>query len=105
MSDSISQKQMEHRLGVTAMTIHLWRKGLAGKNKIMPMPFKSEALGGSGKRSRIKFDEQEVLSWLKENRPGLVTKFEENSCGCAECRKSRALPIRTSQSNSVATPV
>jgi predicted DNA-binding transcriptional regulator AlpA len=58
----MKQKQLEQWLGVSAMTIYLWRK-----EEDDPFPCRTVPTPGGG--ARIFFSQQDVLEWIKRNRP------------------------------------
>ena len=64
----ITQKELERWLDVSAMTIHLWRK--RGTD---PLPCRS--IPTDGGRHRNYFFCQEVLDWLRRNRPDRIPKI------------------------------
>lgn len=76
-----TQKQLEHRLGMTAMTIHNWRKGY---ENLPPFPCTIAKRGEKG--TRVIFDFSEVKKWLHANRPKLEELLEKNECNCRSCR-------------------
>lgn len=79
----ITQKQLEHRLEVTPMTLYLWRKG---EGFSYPLPCNVDP---SGKKNRVAYDEDSVLKWLEVHRSNLVQKFKEDGCECSSCTKRR----------------
>lgn len=77
-NDTMSQKELEALLGVSAMTIYLWRR-----QETDPLPFRSVPTGRG--RNRNYFVAQEVRDWLSRNRPKLMPKFEEKARAGGEC--------------------
>ena len=62
LGNPLSQKDIERLLGVSAMTVYLWRK-----NPTDPFPCRTiPTLGGN---VRLFFPEAGVIDWLKRNRP------------------------------------
>jgi hypothetical protein len=67
----MTQKQVENLLGVSAMTIYLWRKAPND-----PFPCRTIPTNGGG--VRIFFPTNEVHDWVKRNRPGRYRRITES---------------------------
>jgi hypothetical protein len=65
---TMTQKQLERSLEISPMTIHLWRK-------LDSDPFPCRTYPTEGGRHRNYFLKNEVVNWLKRNRPKLVSRM------------------------------
>jgi hypothetical protein len=68
LEQAITQKKLEGILGVSPMTIYLWRK-----LEVDPLPYR--CVPTSGGRHKNYFLLGEIKSWLTRNRPNLVKKL------------------------------
>ena len=88
----ITQKQLEHALDVSTMTIFKWRQGAVD---LPPLPHK---IIKRGERQGILFSPVDVLEWLKEWRPLLAQKFMKGEqCACKHCTRKRTAAYSTAR--------
>src|ERR1039458_113046 len=74
VEDLLTQKDLEYRLDVRPMTIHLWRKGYSARGvNVPPLPCQVTLKGEAGKR--VRFSPTKVLEWLKMYKPERVDRF------------------------------
>ncbi len=93
MATYLTPKQLEHRLGVTPMTLHYWRKPDLYKqpsrkpqpaDKNPPMP--TVVIEKSNHRRQVLFDLDAIRSWIEKYRPAYLKKLS-SVCNCKLCRK------------------
>jgi hypothetical protein len=74
VEDLLTQKDLEYRLDVRPMTIHLWRKGYSARGvSVPPLPCQVTQKGEAGKR--VRFSPSKVLEWLRLYKPERVERF------------------------------
>lgn len=80
----LTTTQLQHRLDVTTMTVHLWRKGTAERPAI---PFIRKK---RGTKFAIFFPLELVENWLALYKAGRSELIREDHCDCKHCTKRRA---------------
>lgn len=98
MEQILTQKQLEHRLGVTSMTIFLWRKGY---KTMAPLPCTVTRRGEQG--HKVIFSIPDVRNWLHNYRPKLEDKLEKSICKCRSCDTGTEKPPKESRNFSPGT--
>ena len=76
----LTQKQLQHRLGVTPLTLYQWRSSQD------PLPHHTiqKKSNKPGRLPVIHYDPVEVDDWVKKYKPLYVGKANQ-LCGCSYC--------------------
>lgn len=100
----LTQKQLEHRLHVSPMTIYLWRNPSAQEAKEPsvdePLPTVIQPKGVF--RHSVYYNEKDVREWLVRNRPAMVDSFDTDECMCKKCSDLRVDLLPTVQNDTTA---
>jgi hypothetical protein len=90
----LTQKELEHRLGVSSMTIFYWRfpdkyKSIKRIKKIPALPCVITRQGRA--RHFIAFPYKKVKHWLVLYRPSIAARITKDKCNCSYCDKQRTI--------------
>lgn len=72
-SRPVSTAEIVRRLGLTTMTVNLWRQGSVVRR---PLPYRVEP---RGERHWVQIEERDLVDWLSEYRPDLAERWIQHS--------------------------
>lgn len=82
--------QLQHRLDITAMTIHYWRQPAEDRPAIPHLVKKN------GNKNAVFFPISEVEQWLNLYKPNKKGMVREDTCDCWHCKRRRRASDATS---------